>query len=335
MLLGLFFMSVGMSIDVSLVREHWLLLLLATFGVIAAKMAIVAVLFRTFRSPWREAMRSGALLAPAGEFAFVLLPLGAGYGFLTPLTTQLATALAALTMLFGPVTAKALDSVLARSRAEPEPEPDSFAGAGGRVLVIGFGRFGQVVNQVLLAQGVDVTVIDKNVDRIRSAAAFGFRVYYGDGTRLDVLRAAGAERVEVICICVDDREAALKMVEIVHEEFPGARVYARAYDRIHAIDLMNREVEHQVRETFDGALAFGRAALEELGVEPATAAEVVEDVRRRDVARLVMQKSEGLMGGVDLLHGVPLQPEPLTAPRAKPHGLSAETRDIIGEDGGR
>ena len=334
-LLGLFFMSVGMSIDVSLVREHWLLLLLATFGVIAAKMAIVAVLFRTFRSPWREAMRSGALLAPAGEFAFVLLPLGAGYGFLTPLTTQLATALAALTMLFGPVTAKALDGVLARSRAEPEPEPDSFAGAGGRVLVIGFGRFGQVVNQVLLAQGVDVTVIDKNVDRIRSAAAFGFRVYYGDGTRLDVLRAAGAERVEVICICVDDREAALKMVEIVHEEFPGARVYARAYDRIHAIDLMNREVEHQVRETFDGALAFGRAALEELGVESATAAEVVEDVRRRDVARLVMQKSEGLMGGVDLLHGVPLQPEPLTAPRAKPHGLSAETRDIIGEDGGR
>ena len=334
-LLGLFFMSVGMSIDANLVRRHWPLLLLATFGVILAKLAIIAVLFRLFRSPWREAARSGAILAPAGEFAFVLLPLGAGYGFLTPLTAQLATALAALTMLFGPVMAKALDGVLARGRAEPEPEPDSFDGAGGQVLVIGFGRFGQVVNQVLLAQGVDVTVIDKNVDRIRAAAAFGFRVYYGDGTRLDVLRAAGAARVEIVCVCVDDREAALKIAEIVHEEFPRARVYARAYDRIHAIDLMNREVEHQVRETFDGALAFGRAALEELGVEPQRAAEVVEDVRRRDVARLIMQKSEGLMGGVDLLHGVRLQPEPLTAPRAKPHGLSPETRDIIGEDGDR
>ena len=265
----------------------------------------------------------------------MLLPIGAGYGFLTPLAAQLATALAALTMLFGPVTAKALDGALARGQAEPEPEPDSFDGAGGQVLVIGFGRFGQVVNQVLLAQGVDVTVIDKNVDRIRAAAAFGFRVYYGDGTRLDVLRAAGAARVEIVCVCVDDREAALKIAEIVHEEFPRARVYARAYDRIHAIDLMNREVEHQVRETFDGALAFGRAALEELGVEPQRAAEVVEDVRRRDVARLIMQKSEGLMGGVDLLHGVRLQPEPLTAPRAKPHGLSPETRDIIGEDGDR
>jgi hypothetical protein len=95
---------------------------------------------------------------------------------------------------------------------------------------------------------------------------------------------------------------------------------------------MNREVDFQLRETFDGALAFGRAALEELGVAPEAAAGIVDDVRRRDVARLIMQKAEGLMGGADLLHGVRLQPEPLTAPRAKPHGLSAETRDIIGEE---
>jgi monovalent cation:proton antiporter-2 (CPA2) family protein len=331
-LLGLFFMSVGMSIDAGLVRQQWLFLLLATVGVILAKILLISAVFRVFRSPWREALRSGAVLAPAGEFAFVLLPLGAAYGVLTPLAAQLATALAALTMLFGPVTAKALDGALARARAEPEPEPDTFDGAGGRVLVIGFGRFGQIVNQVLLAQGVDVTVIDTNVDRIRSAADFGFRVYYGDGTRLDVLRAAGAERVEIVCVCVDDREAALKIVEIVQAEFPRTRIYARAYDRIHAIDLMNREVDFQLRETFDGALAFGRAALEELGVEPQTAAGIVDDVRRRDVARLIMQKAEGLMGGADLLHGVRLQPEPLTAPRAKPHGLSAETRDIIGEE---
>ena len=118
-------------------------------------------------------MRSGALLAPAGEFAFVLLPLGGGARHPDAAqASQLATALAAMTMLLGPVAAKALDERCSRARrAEPELEPDSFAGAGGRVLVIGFGRFGQVVTQVLLAQGVDVTVIDKDVERIRGAAA--------------------------------------------------------------------------------------------------------------------------------------------------------------------
>jgi voltage-gated potassium channel Kch len=332
-LLGLFFMSVGMSIDASQVRENGLLLLIATPALILVKIAVVAALFRLFRSTRRDALRAGALLAPAGEFAFVLLPVAAGLGLLDQPAAQLVTALAALTMLLGPLMAKALDLGLSRVRtSRSEPEPDDFEGADGRVLVIGFGRFGQVVNQVLLARDINVTVIDKNVDRIRSAAGFGFRVYYGDGTRLDVLRAAGAERAQVICVCVDDREAALEIAEIVHSEFPKAHTYVRAYDRIHAIDLMKLHVDYQVRETFESALEFGRATLEELGVEAQEAAEVVTDVRRRDIARLVMQQSEGIMGGVDLLHGVRLEPQPLIAPKAKPHGLNPETRDIIGED---
>jgi hypothetical protein len=106
----------------------------------------------------------------------------------------------------------------------------------------------------------------------------------------------------------------------------------RAYDRIHAIDLMNLEVDFQIRETFESALTFGRATLEGLGREPATASAVVEDVRRRDIARLIMQKAEGLLGGADMLHGTRLQPQPLTDPRKRAHGLSEETRDIIGED---
>jgi voltage-gated potassium channel Kch len=185
---------------------------------------------------------------------------------------------------------------------------------------------------VLLAQSFDVTVIDNNVDRIRSAAGFGFQVYYGDGTRLDVLRAAGAGRTDLVCICIDDREAALEIVEILHEEFPQARSYVRAYDRIHAIDLMNLDVDYQIRETFESALAFGQATIEELGVDAATAKAVVDDVRRRDIARLMMQKVEGLMGGVDMLHGTRLEPQPLTDPRKRAHGLSEETRDLIGED---
>ena len=333
-LLGLFFMSVGMSIDAGAVAQNWLVLLLATPAVVAAKIALIGCLMRATGSGWRDAAQGGAVLAPAGEFAFVLLPLGTGLGLLAPADAALVTALAALTMLLGPLVAKALDMALDRLRPAVEAQSESFEGAGGRVLVIGFGRFGQTVNQVLLAQGIEVTVIDRNVDRIRSAGRFGFRVFYGDGTRLDVLRAAGAGRAEVICICVDDREAALKMVEIVHAEFPQVRTYARAYDRIHAIDLLNLDVDHQTRETFESALAFGRATLEELGVEPAEAASLVADVRRRDVARLMMQKVEGLMGGSALKHNARLTPEPLTVPKARAHGLSAQTREILGEDGG-
>ena len=332
-LLGLFFMSVGMSIDRALIAQHWPALLLATLAAVAAKIAIIAFLLRAFGSPRTDALRGGAVLAMAGEFAFVLLPVAAALGLLTGAMTQFVTALAALTMLVAPLAAKVLDLALARRpRAAPEPEPNSFDGPDGRVLVIGFGRFGQIVDQVLLAKGISVTVIEKNVDRIRAAARFGFRIFYGDGTRLDVLRAAGIERADVVCICVDDREAALKIVEIVHEEFPQVRTCVRAYDRIHAIDLMKREADFQIRETFESALAFGQAALEELGLDPSEAAAVTADVRRRDIARLVMQKSEGIMGGADLLHGTRLEPEPLIAPRARSHGLSPETRDIIDED---
>ncbi len=333
MLLGLFFMSVGMSIDGGVVRAHWLWLVAATLATVAVKAAIVAVLLRIFGSPRSDAVRGGALLATAGEFAFVVLPLAGSLGLLTGPAAQFVTALAALTMLVAPMAAKALDLALARRRAgRPEPEPDDFAGAGGSVLVVGFGRFGQVVDQVLLAAGTSVTVIDKNVDRIRAAARFGFRVFYGDGTRLDVLRAAGIGRARIVCVCVDDREAALKIVDIVQEEFPQVRTFVRAYDRIHAIDLMKLQVDYQLRETFESALRFGRATLEELGVQEEEAAAITSDVRRRDIARLVMQRSEGIMGGADLLHGTRLEPEPLSAPTAKPHGLSRETRDIIGED---
>ncbi|KAA2244212.1 monovalent cation:proton antiporter-2 (CPA2) family protein [Salinarimonas soli] len=328
-LLGLFFISVGMTIDLAVVRQEWRTLLLATPVIVAGKALIVAVLMRTFGSPWRDGLRAGAALSPAGEFAFVLLPLAAGYAILSPSQAQLLTALAAFTMLAGPVAAKALDGWLA-GRGEPEPEPDSFDGAEGEVVVIGFGRFGQIVNQILLAQGVDVTVIDLNVDRIRNAARFGFRVYYGDGGRLDVLRAAGAGRARMICVCIDDPPGATRIVEMVHQHFPQAATYVRAYDRIHAIDLMNHDADFIVRESFESALAFGQGMLEGLGIERDQARAVVDDVRRRDTVRLMLQRTEGMMGGLDLLHGV--TPEPLVEPKAKTRALSPETRDIIGDE---
>jgi voltage-gated potassium channel Kch len=331
MLLGLFFMSVGMSIDGGLLKAEWPTLLGATAGAILLKVALVAGLFRLFGSPWLDAVRGGAILAPAGEFAFVLLPAGGELGLVDPASTRFAVALAALTMLVGPVAAKALDAGLARRPEGPEAVPEAIESTEARVLVIGFGRFGQILTQVLLAEGVSVTVIDKDVDQIRSAARFGFRIYYGDGTRLDVLRAAGIGRAELLCICVDDSEAALKIVDIVHEEFSSVRTYVRAFDRTHAVELMNRDVDFQLRETVESALAFGRATLEGLGLSPEAAAATAEDVRKRDVARLVLQQAGALTDTMSWARGLnEIKPEPLTEPKRPSRALNAETRDIIG-----
>jgi voltage-gated potassium channel Kch len=336
-LLGLFFMSVGMSIDLALVRQQWWVLLLATPAVIVGKAALIAILMRLFGASWRDGLRGGAILATAGEFAFVLLPLASGLGLLPIATTQLVTALAALTMLLAPVVAKVLDMALATA-SDAQASDESAKGLApdddleSRVLVIGFGRFGQIVNQVLLARGIDATVIETNVERIRDAARFGLRVYYGDGTRLDVLRAAGAGKAEVVCICVDDPKVALTIVELVHGTFKRARTFVRAYDRVHAIALMNREVDYQLRETFESAVTFGRAALEELGVETAEAAALSDEVRKRDIARLVLQKAGGAMSGADLVIGAKVEPEPLVKPAGRARALSAETRDILGEE---
>ncbi|WP_114944925.1 monovalent cation:proton antiporter-2 (CPA2) family protein [Microvirga calopogonii] len=336
MLLGLFFMSVGMSIDLALVREQWLLLALATPAVIIGKSLLIALLSRLFGASWRDGLRSGALLCTAGEFAFVLLPVATGLGLMSLAEAQPVTALAAITMLLGPLLSTFVERTLAKSSAsEDQPDESGLLSHEGelesRVLVIGFGRFGQIVNQVLLAQGIEATVIDKDVERIRDAGRFGLQVYYGDGTRLDVLRAAGAEKAEMICICIDDHDAILKIIEIIHENFQNARSFVRAFDRIHAIELMNRDVDYQIREVFESAIVFGRAALEELGTESEAAAAAANDVRKRDIARLVLQKEVGSMGGAELVVGAKITPEPLTVPTSRARALSPETRDILGE----
>ncbi|GEO99150.1 monovalent cation:proton antiporter-2 (CPA2) family protein [Methylobacterium haplocladii] len=331
MLLGLFFMSVGMSIDGGLLKAHWPELFGATAAAILIKIALVAGLFRLFGSSWLDAVRGGAVLAPAGEFAFVILPAAGELHLLDTAATRFSVALAALTMIVGPIAAKGLDTALARRSEVADVQADTIESSDARVLVVGFGRFGHLLTQVLLAEGVNVTVIDKDVEQIRNAARFGFRVYYGDGTRLDVLRAAGIGRAELICICIDDPASALKIVDIVHEEFASVRTYLRAYDRNHAIDLMNRDVDFQIRETLESALRFGRAALEGLGLSEQAALARVEDVRKRDLARLVLQQAGALPDGAGWMRGASteLRPEPLTEPQRPSRALSAETRGLI------
>jgi monovalent cation:proton antiporter-2 (CPA2) family protein len=332
-LLGLFFMAVGMSIDLKLVAANWLFLALAAPALVLLKIAVAAGILRASCSSTAEAVRAGALLSPAGEFAFVLLPLAGSLALLTPDQAAIATALAALSMLIGPIVAKLIDAQLAKHPVVAETMDEDFNGAGGSVVIVGFGRFGQVVTQTMLTQKIDVTVIDKDVERIRSAARFGFKIYFGDGTRLDVLRAAGAGKARLIAVCVDDREAAKRITEIVKENFPQARVHVRAFDRVHAIELMGVGVDRFVRETFESALYFGRITLEVLGLSPDEAGDIVADVRKRDLARLEAQATDGILARPDLLRadGIRLTPEPLVKPAKAGVALNDETRAAVGE----
>jgi voltage-gated potassium channel Kch len=163
---------------------------------------------------------------------------------------------------------------------------------------------------------------------IRQAGRFGFKVYYGDGTRLDVLRAAGAIKARLIAVCIDNRDAASRIVDLIGMEFPGSAVYVRSYDRRHSLQLIAKGVRFELRETYESALAFGRKTLEALGLDPGRALAVEEFVRRRDLDRLALQQAEGISAGMDLLHTSMVQ-EPLTKPAGGARPLNPEAQDIV------
>ena len=330
LLLALFFMGVGMAIDIMVVRDHLVLILAAAVAISILKALIIWGLFMPQCTRHRDALQAGSVLTSAGEFAFVLIPLGVAIGALAPAQASLFSAIAATTMLLGPPIAALTAAVLARLGGGERREADSFEdGVRGSALVIGFGRFGQIVAQCLLAESVDVITIDRDPEMIENAGRFGFKVYYGDGGRLDVLRAAGAGEARLVAICIDDETTADRIVDLVRAEFPGTALYVRSYDRRHTLRLLARGVDYEIRETFESALAFGRRMLEGLGLASERAGEVVDFIRRRDQDRLAIQQAEGIYAGVDLLRTRLVQPEPLSAPRREARPLNREAGDII------
>ncbi len=333
LLLALFFMGIGMTIDMNVVYQNAALILGAAVVLTVLKAGIVFLLFRATCAR-ADALRAGSVLTGAGEFAFVLVPLGASLAIFDAAQVSLLTAIAATTMMLGPPVAGLSDLALRRLSKRNQIEADDFTDARGSVLVIGFGRFGQIVSQCLLAEDVDVTTIDKDPDMIRDAGRFGFKIYYGDGTRLDVLRAAGAAAVRLIAICIDDREAASRVVDLVHAEFPGVKLYVRSYDRRHTLQLIAKDVDFSVRETFESALVLGRKALETLGIEPERAGAVIDFVRSRDQERLVLQQAGGDAAGIDLLRARMVQ-EPLSEPEREAKALNPEAEAIIESDAER
>jgi Kef-type K+ transport system membrane component KefB/voltage-gated potassium channel Kch len=331
LLLALFFMGIGMSIDLAVVWASLALILSAAALITVLKAAIVWLVFQATCTRRGDSIRAGSLLTGAGEFAFVLIPLGASLLLLDQRQASILTAIAAITVLIGPLVATVTDAALERLLRPQERAADDLSNAHGAVMLIGFGRFGQIVAQCLLAQGIDVTAIDKDPEMIQQAARFGFKVYYGDGARLDVLRAAAAPEVGLIAVCVDDREQASRIAELARRELPGTRIYVRSYDRRHSLQLIAEGVDFELRETLESALLFGRSALHGIGVDPMRAQAAAELVRRRDLDRLVLQQAQGIGAGLDLLRATMVQ-EPLATPSRRATPLNAAAQDIVGRE---
>ncbi|WP_449253069.1 monovalent cation:proton antiporter-2 (CPA2) family protein [Brevundimonas naejangsanensis] len=319
-LLGLFFLSVGMALDIGVVINDWRIVVAGLAAFMAVKALVIYVVARLFRARHHEAVERAALFAQGGEFAFVLYGAAASAGVIDTQASAALTAIVILSMALTPLTTLALKRLLPKEAGlSPEEAEgvDAADGLGGQVLIIGFGRFAQVVSQPLLARDVDVSIIENDVEMIQAAGNFGFKVYYGDGTRLDTLRASGAGRAEAVLVCVDRPETADRIVQLVKSEFPGVKLLVRAFDRGHSLRLIQAGVDYQVRETFESALKFGQAVLEELGLPQDEAAEVIADVRRRDEARLDLEVTGGLGAGRAMMRGN--MPTPKPTPYIKPH----------------
>ncbi len=324
LLLALFFIAVGLSMELQVILDNLLLIVIAVPVLMAIKAVSLYVICRIAGSPHRDALRIGLLLPQGGEFGFVLFTTAAAAGVLSNAQSSLLISIVTLSMALTPLSALLGQRLLARDKTEHEELEEDFEGAGSDVLMIGFSRFGQIVAQILLASGRDVTIIDDSADRVRQAAAFGFRIYFGDGTRLDVLRAAGIERAKIVAVCTHKKETTNKIVELIQSECPDMRIYARSYDRVHSIELRGRDVEYELRETLESGLLFGRRTLEGLGVSEDDAYKIGEDIRRRDEERLKLQAQEGILAGRDLMHNRPVKPEPLVKPKRQVQSVDAD-----------
>jgi CPA2 family monovalent cation:H+ antiporter-2 len=287
-----------------------------------AKGATVFLVCRTFGCQRDDAIRIALLLPQGGEFAFVLFSTAAAASIFSAETASVLIAVVTLSMAMTPLFAPAGRFLITPEVAEQMEE--DFDGAGADVLMIGFSRFGQIAAQILLTGGISVTIIDHSAERVRSAAKFGFRLYFGDGARKEVLEASGIRRAKIVAVCTNKRAITDRIVDLIQSEFPEARLYVRSYDRNHTLGLRARGVEYELRETFESGLRFGKQTLQGLGLDEDRAADILDDVRRRDEARLALQAVEGAQAGRDQWHVKPVTPEPLSKPKSEPRRLDKQ-----------
>jgi glutathione-regulated potassium-efflux system protein KefB len=291
-LLGLFFVAVGMTLDLHAIAERPFFVAGMALALIATKAALIMGLGLLFGMKTRGAFALGVLLSQGGEFGFVLFAQAQKALLIEPQAASVFSAIVTVSMATTPF----LMMATRRLRTEPPKAgavPDGPRQEGANAVVVGYGRFGQTVAQMLIAQGIPVTIIDRDVEMIETAGSFGMKVYYGDGTRIDLLRQAGAGDAELILFCQDGDAMDTAVVEGVHGAFPKASIFVRAYDRRSVMKLKGAPVAGVVREVMESAVVMARRAMDAVGVDGAEIDKTEAEYRRRDIARLMQQKETG------------------------------------------
>ncbi|VTU36664.1 glutathione-regulated potassium-efflux system protein KefC [Variovorax sp. PBL-E5] len=266
LLLGLFFIAVGMSIDFGVLLRQPGLMVMVVIGFMLFKFVVIYAIAKVMGLPYQERPVFTLLLAQGGEFAFVVFQ-AAGPEVLPPGVASFLIGAVALSMLVSPLLLVVIDKwILPHYSAHHVVTMEEISEQqDAKVVICGFGRYGQIVGRMLGSQGMQVTVLDHDPDTIESLRAFGFRVFYGDATRLDLLRTAGAGTAKVLVVAVDDIEQSLAIVDLAREHFPDAKIVARARNVGHLYQLLDRNVEYVERELFESSLRSARSVLEVLG----------------------------------------------------------------------
>ncbi|CAM3405553.1 glutathione-regulated potassium-efflux system protein KefC [Bordetella sputigena] len=285
LLLGLFFMGVGMAIDFGTLLQRPLLILGVLAGFLVLKFAVLYALGRLFGAQRGRCLMFATLLGQGSEFAFVVFSTARAADVLPEDWSRVLTLVVALSMAATPVILALLD-VLERRQPKSTRATDEIEDDGARVIIAGFGRFGQIAGRLLLANGVKVVILDHDPDNIDTVRKFGTKVFYGDATRSDLLETAGAARAEVIVNAIDNVSDSLRLVDVVQRDFPNLRVVARARDAVHYFQLRKRGIEVVERELFESSLLAGRKALEALGMGAYEAKEVADAFRVNNIAML-------------------------------------------------
>jgi monovalent cation:proton antiporter-2 (CPA2) family protein len=282
LLLGLFFITVGAGLNLKLAASQPWLIGGLVFGLLGVKGLVMFGVARAFRLPWRQAGTTAAALCQGGEFIFVLLSLAVGAGVLPGDLSASLTAAVALSMAATPLIVAAWEALSAPKVTAAETPENEFEDDAPQAVVAGYGRFGQIVARVLTANNFRVSTLDVSVEQIALLRRFGRRVYYGDAGRLDLLRAAGIETAQILVVAIDDREKALEIVEAAKAAFPQVKIMARAFDRRHAYELLDKGADIVERETFEGGLALAAESLRALGWRAYRAERAARLFRRHD-----------------------------------------------------
>jgi monovalent cation:proton antiporter-2 (CPA2) family protein len=288
LLLGLFFITVGMSANLQLVRDRPLLILGLTLGFMLAKVGILWLIGRSSKHS-RTASHGLAFSLPSGgEFAFVLFGLAASLGIMETETSELLVLVVTASMILSPVFLILHDALFTTTEADDRPF-DTPIELYPKVIIAGFGRFGQIVGRILRAKQISFTALEASQTQVDFLRRFGNQIYYGDASRLELLRAAHTENAEIFVVAIDDVEASVRATELVRKHFPRLKIFARARNRQHAYRLMDLGVEYVIRETLVSSLEMSAEVLEALGLSKLSALETVQRFRAHDEATLLRQ----------------------------------------------